>query len=394
MSRQLVILMPAQLVGALGSIVLVTLAGIVGQRFAASPAWATLPLSLMIVATAATTVPAALIMAKIGRRLGFALSALVGAGGIGVVALSLYQESFVLLCVGTALYGTHGAFVQQFRFAAAESVPADRAGRAISLVLLASIGGAIAGPVLVGTGRDLVGQTPYIGTMILLSGLLIVSSFLLSNLRNALPTATGNEAGAGRPLTRIARQPTYMLAVLCAAVGYGVMTFVMTATPLSMHVHDGYSIEETASVVRNHVIAMYAPSLFSGVLMERFGVRRIMQVGALLLLATVAVGLAGHELLHYQLALIALGVGWNFLYVGGTTLLTRTYAQSERFRAQALNDLCVFSAAAIASLLSGQVMGWLGWSAVLIGALVPLTAVVMALALLRKDPIPSAKNAA
>ncbi len=385
LNRSVSILMVCQLVGALGSIVIVTLGGIVGGQLAGNPALSTLPLSIMVIGVALTTVPAAMLMARIGRRLGFVLSALVGALGVLLIAGSLITTSFVLLCAGTGCYGVHMAFVQQYRFAAAESVAPHLASRAISLVLLGSIGGAMLGPELVARGRDSVGDTAYVGTMLMLATLLVVASFVVSLLRDVRTNPADAPEKSARALGTIARQPGYWIAVLCAGVGYGVMTFVMTATPLSMHVHDGYSIEQTAGVVRSHVIAMYAPSLVSGLLMERFGVRRVMLVGTALLLLTICVGFAGRDLMHYQLALISLGVGWNFLYVGGTTLLTRSYTPPEKFKSQALNDLCVFAMSATASLLSGTVMGLFGWNAVMMTALPPLFCVMVALLILRKS---------
>lgn len=388
LTRSVGILMLCQLVGALGSIVIVTLGGIVGAQLAHNPALSTLPLSIMVVGVALTTVPAALLMARVGRRRGFMMSALVGAAGVVTIALALTLHSFALLCLGTGVYGVHMAFVQQYRFAAAESVPAALASRAISLVLLGSIGGALLGPMLVGRGRDAFGATPYVGTMLMVAALLVLASVVVSLLHDARSADDATFDRTVRPLRVIARQPGYWIAVLCAGVGYGVMTFVMTATPLSMHVHDGYSIEQTAGIVRSHVIAMYAPSLFTGVLMERFGVRRIMLIGAALLLLTLCVGFAGRELMHYRVALIALGIGWNFLYVGGTTLLTRSYKAPEKFKSQALNDLCVFAMSATASLMSGTIMGLFGWTAVMMVALPPLLIVLVALSFLRKSPPP------
>ncbi|MFK7886776.1 MAG: MFS transporter [Gammaproteobacteria bacterium] len=393
LTRNVGVLLICQMIGALGSIVIVTLGGIVGGQLASNPALSTLPISIMVIGVALTTVPAALLMARIGRRRGFVMSALIGAGGVLLMATALSQRNFALLCAGTGCYGVHMAFVQQYRFAAAESVVPALTSRAISLVLLGSIGGALLGPVLVGYGRDAVGETPYVGTMLMLAALLIVASVCASLVRDARDAPGEHRTFEARPLSEIARQRGYWIAVLCAGVGYGVMTFVMTATPLSMHVHDGYSIEQTAGVVRTHVIAMYAPSLFSGFLMERFGVRRVMLVGTGLLLLTICVGFAGRDLMHYRVALVALGVGWNFLYVGGTTLLTRSYSPTEKFKSQALNDLCIFAMSATASLLSGTVMGLFGWNAVMTAALPPLVFVLVALTILRKSESSDAARA-
>lgn len=381
-ARNLSILFLCQMIAASGSILLVTLAGIVGADIAANPALATLPLSILVVGIAATTVPASLLMRRVGRRRGFVSGALVGCAGAVLVALALIARSFTLLCAATALYGMHMAFVQQYRFAAAESVPSSWVSRAISLVLLASIGGALLGPALIEHGREAIGDTDYLGTLLALAAALLVAAVALAFLRNPQPSDPDGGHAPPRPLSAIVRQPLYLIAVLCGAAGYGVMTFIMTATPLSMHVHDGFTMAQTSAVVRSHVVAMYAPSLVSGWLIERLGVGRMMACGAVLMLLTVGAGFLGREYIHYHSALIALGVGWNLLYVGGTTLLTRCYRASERFRAQAVNDFSVFALSAAASLLSGTIMQLFGWRAVMTAALPPLVAVLIAIGVL------------
>lgn len=358
---------------------MVTLAGIIGGTLAATPALATLPLSLMVVGTALSTVPAAMLMRAIGRRLGFSLAALIGAVGVAVAGLALISRSFALLCAGLMLLGVNLAFTQQYRFAAAESVRPERVGRAIALVLLGSIGGAVLGPELVRLTRGFDAGAPYSGTMFALSALLVVAALLLLGIRNQPVTATAHDAGQGRRLRDIVTQPLFLVAMLGGVVAYGVMTFIMTATPVSMHVMDGHDMQQTADVVRSHVIAMYAPSLVSGFLIERLGVRRMMAFGAVAMLVTVVIGLQGHEVMHYWLALVALGVGWNFLYIGATTLLTRTYRASERFRAQAVNDFSIFAVSATGSLLAGTVIHLLGWYRLMFTVIAPLLIMLVAL---------------
>ncbi|MEL7448991.1 MAG: MFS transporter, partial [Pseudomonadota bacterium] len=325
MVRNLSILFFAQFAAATGSITLVTLGGIIGTELSAKPALATLPLSLMVVGTAASTIPAALLMRAIGRPLGSAAAAGTAVLAFLIGALSLKTGSFALLCLALTLNGVNLAFVQQYRFAAAESVSPDRVGRAVSIVLLASIGGAIAGPLLARTTRHLVAGTEYAGTMLSLAALMAVSAALLLFLNRDGHAAHQDTQAPTRPLREIVLQPLYVVAVMGGVAAYGIMSFIMTATPISMHVVDGFSIEETSGVIRSHVIAMYAPSLVSGFLIERFGVLRLMGVGAIAMLLTSVIGLAGHAMMHYWFALVLLGIGWNFLYVGGTTLLTRTY---------------------------------------------------------------------
>ena len=190
-----------------------------------------------------------------------------------------------------------------------------------------------------------------------------------------------------RPLGEIVRQPVFLVAVLGGVVSYGIMTLIMTATPLSMHVNDGFSIDETGRVIRAHVLAMYLPSLAAGLLIERLGVTKLMIVGAIGLLATSVIGLQGQSLMHYWWALVLLGVGWNFLYVGGTTLLTYTYSAAERYRAQAVNEFAVFGMSATASLLAGTVMYLFGWVTLMWIPVPILVAITVALGWVRRDPL-------
>lgn len=378
-NRNLWILFGCQLASVASSMTMVTIAGVVGTGLASSPALATLPISLMIVGTALATIPAAMLMKAIGRRLGFFLAALVGAAGMLAAGAALVQSSFALLCAGLMLLGVNLAFTQQYRFAAAESVAASRVGRAIALVLLGSIGGAYLGPEIVRATRHIDAAAPYAGTMYALAALLVIAALALLGLRNEPVTDERHGEDPARPLARVVLQPLYLVALGGGVVAYGVMTFIMTATPVSMHVIDGYDMEQTADIVRAHVIAMYAPSLVSGLLIERLGVRRMMALGALAMLITVVVGLQGHAILHYWLALVALGVGWNFLYIGATTLLTRTYRSAERFRAQAINDFGVFATSATGSLLAGTVIHLLGWFNLMLIVIAPLVLMLAAL---------------
>jgi MFS family permease len=190
-----------------------------------------------------------------------------------------------------------------------------------------------------------------------------------------------------RSLREIVQQPVFLVAVAGGTVAYGVMTFIMTATPLSMHIVDGFSLEDTAQIIRSHVIGMYAPSLFSGFLIERLGLIRMMSLGAFSLVAACVVGLQGHALMHYWFALVLLGVGWNFLYVGGTTMLTLTYSMSERFKSQAVNEFSVFGTSAIGSLLAGTIVHLYGWYTLVLAPLPLLAMIVLGLSLVRRDPI-------
>ncbi|MGI9238899.1 MAG: MFS transporter [Woeseiaceae bacterium] len=386
-ARNLSLLVTCQLISTTGSIVMVTLGGIIGSTLASNKAFATLPLSMMVIAIAATTIPATMLMRKIGRKAGFALASLSAALAVLVAVLALRQSSFGLFIVSTMLFGINMAFTQQYRYAAAESVAPKYIPRAISFVLLGSIGGAFIGPLLATKGQAWYTAIPHAGTMMALGVLFVVQFLLFLGLIDVREQAEHATPHSERPLLDIVRQPVFMVAVLGGTVGYGLMTLIMTATPLSMHINDGYSLEETAAVIRVHVLGMYVPSLAAGFLIEKFGVTRLMFVGALGLVATSIIGLQGHSFLHYWWALMLLGIGWNFLYVGGTTMLTYSYSMAERFRAQAVNEFLVFGTSATASLLAGTVMYYFGWGTLMWLPIPILVAICVALVLVQQDPM-------
>ena len=377
--RNLAILIGAQLCFTSGSVLLVTIGGIVGSRIAPSPNLATLPVSLMVLGTAAMTVPAAMLMQRFGRRFGFCGGSVLGLVAALIGAEALGSDAFWGFAAAALGVGATLAFAQQFRFAAAESVPAERAGQAISLILLGSIGGALLGPELVARSALLDPERPVRFAMFALAGLHVLAGAMLALLREGQQVDAKVDEVPARPLAEVVRQPLFLTAVAGGVVGQGVMTYLMTATPVSMHVVEGHDIAETAGVIRAHVVAMYAPSLASAVLIGRFGARRMMAAGVFAMLLTIALGLLGREVMHYWWALVLLGIGWNFLFVGGTTLLVGTYRSSERFRAQAVNDFSVFGTSAMASLAAGSVMLAFGWVALLVSALPALVAMGLAL---------------
>ena len=387
LSRNLVLLVFTQLISATGSIVIVTLGGLIGNSLAGNPAWATLPLTMIVLASALTTMPAAMLMKKIGRRAGFAFSSCSAVVAVLLAALALNQSSFYVFLAATFLFGINLAFTQQYRYAAAESVDEKYVPRAISFVLLGAIGGALIGPKIVTLGYDLVAGVPHAGSMLLLAGFYVVQILLFLFLGKTKAESSTEEISDGRPLSVVALQPIFVVAVLGGIAGYGLMTLVMTATPISMNINNGYSLPVTAGVISAHVLAMYVPSLVSGFLIERLGVVRMMFAGTLGLLATSIIGLQGHTVLHYWWALVLLGIGWNFLYVGATTMLTYTYKGNERFRAQGLNEFLVFGSSATASLLAGTVMHYFGWFRVMLIPIPILALVCVALVVVRKDPL-------
>jgi MFS family permease len=387
LSRNLILLVFAQLISATGSIVFVTLGGLIGTSLSSNSAWATLPLTMIVLASALTTMPAALLMKKLGRRIGFALSSCSAVIAVLLAALALRENSFSLFLVAAALFGINLAFTQQYRYAAAESVDERYVPRAISFVLVGAIGGALVGPQVVTLGYDLIAGVTYAGSMLALAAFYIVQIVLFLFLGKTRAETDEAPESAGRPLAVVARQPVFIVAVLGGIAGYGLMTLVMTATPISMTVDNGYALAVTSGVISAHVLAMYVPSLVSGFLVEKLGVIRMMFGGAIGLLATSIVGLQGHSVLHYWWALVLLGVGWNFLYVGATTMLTYTYQGNERFRAQGLNEFLVFGSSATASLLAGTVMHYFGWFRLMLIPIPILAFVCIALVLVRKDQL-------
>ena len=387
LSRNLYLLVCAQLISATGSIVFVTIGGLIGSSLAANPAWATLPLTMIVLASALTTMPAAMLMKKVGRRAGFAMSSCSAVIAVLLAAHALFEQSFALFLAATFLFGINLAFTQQYRYAAAESVAKKFVPRAISFVLLGAIGGALIGPQIVTLGHGLVTAVPYGGSMLVLAGFYAVQILLFLFLGQTPAEVRTDAAVEGRPIAAVAKQPVFIVAVIGGIAGYGLMTLVMTATPISMRIDNGYSLPVTAGVISAHVLAMYVPSLVSGFLIEKLGVVRMMFAGAFGLLATSIVGLQGHSVMHYWWALVLLGVGWNFLYVGATTMLTYTYDDSERFRAQGLNEFLVFGASATATLLAGSMMHYFGWFKLMLIPIPILALVCLALVLVRKDPL-------
>jgi len=385
--RNIMILTGCQLISATGAIIMVTLGGIIGSKLATDPTLATLPVSIMVLCVAASAIPATMLMRRIGRRRGFALASLSAVAATTLAGLALVKGSFPVFIAAGALFGVNMAFTQQYRYAAAESVDSGDAPQAISFVLLGAIGGALVGPELVRYGQYALAGVQYLGTLAAAGALYLVQSLLFLGMEAMRGEGPGDSGVEPRPLAMVAMQPLFIVAVLGGATAYGVMTFIMTATPLSMHIHDGFALEQTAGIIRSHVLGMYVPSLVAGSLIQRFGVIRIMSVGAAGLVVACLIGLQGQSYMHYWFALVLLGVGWNFLYVGGTTMVTLTYTVSERFRAQAVNEFSVFGMSAAASLLAGTIIHLYGWFTLVLVPLPLLAVALLGLFLVRRDPL-------
>lgn len=363
---------------------LVAFGGIIGTRIAPHPALATLPLSLSIIGVAATSLPAALLMQRIGRRRAFVGSACVATLAALLCAWSVANAAFLGFCIAGFLLGCNMAFVQQYRFAATEYVDPQHSGQAVATVILGTLVAALLAPSIGALARDLGGWPEFTGSYVVLAGLCLVAALILSRLDDPAPRAAPDPGGA-RPLGQMAREADFRLAVVAGIAAYAVMSFIMTATPISMHVHDGFTSAETTTVITAHLLGMYLPSLLSPWLIERLGIRRMMLAGVVAMGACIVISAAiGHAFVHYFVGLVLLGLGWNLLFVAGTTLLTTTYQPGERFRAQGFNDLVVFGSQGLASLLAGAAMQTLGWQALNLAS-APLLVVVLWM-LLRRRP--------
>jgi len=360
MPRTLLVLTVAACVAQTGAPIVVLLAGIVGAEMAPTSDLATLPVALMILGTAATTIPASFTMRRFGRKAGFMLAAgYAGAAG-ALAAYAIMSLDFWLFCAGTFLIGSHNAFVQQYRFAVAEAVPGHQLGRSLSVLMLAGVVAAYLGPKIAMEMQELVPGALYAGSFLGLSALMGAAVLVLSFYQGDF-SASGVGGGQGRPLMEIARQLDFKLAIAASVGAWSVMSLLMTATPVSMHTLDGFDMADTAWVIQSHIMAMFLPSLFSGILVDRFGPVRMIQLGAGVLCLCLIVALSDQKLMHYWWSLVLLGVGWNFMYLGGTTLLTKTYRAGEQFKVQACNDFIVFGMQAIAALSSGYLLLNLGW---------------------------------
>lgn len=338
---------------------MVTAATLVGYALADDKSLATLPLAIQLLATMATSIPASLFMGRYGRKAGFLLAAVIGIAAGGVAVTAIQNGSFWGFCAGAAGIGIFNGFGTYFRFAAADGLDEAHRPRAISFVLAGGVIAAFIGPNLANHGQHLIADARFAGSFLFVIGMYALALLILAFTRFA-PVPHHERGHGGRPLSVIASQPRYVTAVICAMLSYGIMTLVMTATPLAMD-HHHHVFSDTAFVIQWHVLGMFAPSFFTGQLIVRFGVGPVLQAGAVLLGACLAINLLGTSVTHFWLALLLLGVGWNFLFIGGTTLLTETYTAEERAKAQALNDFLVFSTTALASLGAGALLHAWGW---------------------------------
>lgn len=379
--RNVALLFVAQALFQTGSVLAVTVAALVGALLAPDRTLATLSVTATIIATAATMIPAALFMQRRGRKAGFLLGAGLGVLGGLLSAAALQFSNFALFIVGSLCAGGYQAFAQYYRFAAADVARPEYKSRAISWVIAGGIVAAIAGPNLARLTRD-VGAVPFLASYLVFFALSVIALLVISRL--TLPAQSDDplvDEHPARPLRTIVRQPVFLTALTGSAVGSAVMVMVMTATPLAMEMHH-HTLDDSALVIQGHVLGMFIPSFFTGGLIRRLGVLRVMAGGVILLAVHVAISLAGTTFLHFLSELILLGVGWNFLFIGGTTLLTEAYRPAERAKTQALHDFCVHGLGSLGSLSAGGVLNLLGWQAVNLTALPFLALALVAIAAL------------
>ena len=354
--------------------VLVVSSALVGQALAEDKALATLPFSLQFVGTMIASVPASMIMQRMGRRFGFTLGALVGILAGGVMTLSIYLGDFWLFALGNALVGVANGVAQLYRFAAAEAADDHFRAKAISLVLGGGVVAAIVGGELAKWSVHLLDPYVYAGCFIVIMVLNGISALQLQMLRIP-PLSKEERATGGRPLLEIIRQPTYLIALFGAMAAFSVMIMVMTATPIAMVGHD-HHFSDAAFVIQWHAIGMFAPSFVTGWLIGRLGVLNVMLMGVLLFAGCIVANLLGTEIMNFWVANFLLGIGWNFLFVGASALLTETYRPAERAKAQAFNDFTVFGVVAMASLGAGMLYELVGWAAVNLGGVVPAVGIL------------------
>ena len=365
MNRNLFLLISSQVFAFTAATVTVFISGIIGSQLSPIKTLSTLPPSIYVVGTAAATIFAAKIMSIIGRRLGFVFASVAGSISCLIGAYAIMIESFFIFCIAKFILGATMAFTHQYRFAAAESVEKEKAPKAISSLLLAGIVAAFLGISLSNYTKNFVSDYLYVGSYLTLAILTLIPSFLLFFFRDIREVSfVSNEENKSRNYLEFLSDPKFLQAITSAAFAYAVMSFLMTATPISMHIVHHLSLEKTGIVLQFHVLAMFLPSLVTGNLIKKFGYSNMMYAGVLFYILTILMSFFEPSFLNYFISLIFLGIGWNFLFISGTSLLVTTYKPEEKFKAQGFNDLLVFSSMAIASLSAGVLISLASWKTV------------------------------
>ena len=365
MNKNLFLLTASQVFGFTAANVTVFLSGIIGSQLSTIKSLSTLPPSIYIVGIAVSTIFAAKIMSIIGRRLGFVLASIASSISCLIAAYSITVENFIIFCFACFILGTGMAFIHQYRFAAAESVEKDKAPKAISTLLLAGIVSAFIGISLANYTKDFISDHLYVGSYLMLAILTLMPAFFLFFFKNKSETSfESKEEIKTRGYFEFLCEPRFLQAITAASFAYVVMAFLMTATPISMHIIHNMSLEKTGLVIQFHVLSMFLPSLVTGTLIKKFGYSKMMYLGVIFYVLTILMSFFDPSFITYLFGLIFLGIGWNFLFVTGTSLLVTTYTPEEKFKAQGFNDLVVFSFTAISSLSAGILISMTSWKSV------------------------------
>jgi len=382
MNKNLSLLLLSQIFAFTAAPVTVFLSGIIGSKLSPIKSLATLPMALSVVGIALFAFFAAKLMSIIGRKFGFIYASIGTSLASLLTAYSIIIESFTLYNLGCFLIGGGIAFSHQYRFAAVEVVDKDFAPKAISIILLAGIGSAFIGPNIANFSKGIVLEHLYAGSYFALA-LLAISSVIFLLFYQEPKKSSNHLNKTGRSFFELVSQPRFLQALIASAFAYAVMTFLMTATPISMHLMEKISLSKTGFVIQFHIAAMFLPSLVTGNLIKRFGHSKIMHVGVLFFLVTIITSLFEQNFTNYLIALIFLGLGWNFLFISGTSLLVLCYREEEKFRAQGYNDLIVYSIQAIASLSAGVFLSLTSWKTMNLICLIFL--IIITLSTLRAD---------
>ena len=352
MNRNLIVLTLSQIFSFTAAPVTVFLSGIIGSQISPLKSLSTLPMSISVVGIAIGAIFASKLMSITGRKIGFIVASIGNTLVSILAAYSIFIQSFSIYCVANFFLGMGMAFTHQYRFAAAESVSKDKVPRAISIILLGGIVSAFIGPSVANFSKDLFSNHMYIGSYLSLAALTFLPTIFFLFYKNTSKIELSFKY-SGRSYLELVSQPRFLQAVISSAFGYAIMTFLMTGTPLSMHVIDGISLNKTSIVIQIHVACMFLPSLIAGNLVKKIGHSKMMYVGVGLYCITVVISLFDQSFFNYMLALVFLGFGWNFLFISGTSLLVLTYKEEEKYRAQGFNDFVVYSVHALGSLSAG-----------------------------------------
>ena len=360
MNRNLIVLTLSQIFSFTAAPVTVFLSGIIGSQISPLKSLSTLPMSISVVGIAIGAIFASKLMSITGRKIGFIVASIGNTLVSILAAYSIFIQSFSIYCFANFFLGMGMAFTHQYRFAAAESVSKDKVPRAISIILLGGIVSAFIGPSVANFSKDLFSNHMYIGSYLSLAALTFLPTIFFLFYKNTSKIELSFKY-SGRSYLELVSQPRFLQAVISSAFGYAIMTFLMTGTPLSMHVIEGISLNKTSIVIQIHVACMFLPSLIAGNLVKKIGHSKMMYVGVGLYCITVVISLFDQSFLNYMLALVFLGFGWNFLFISGTSLLVLTYKEEEKYRAQGFNDFVVYSVHALGSLSAGILIVLTNW---------------------------------